>query len=73
MEYKIPAFNRLTKKMYSGCVPKLIEHMKNPYCTLTGSTLLDRAVIEQIRHEESLHPHDAVAVITKGVPGGFEA
>jgi GTP cyclohydrolase I len=24
----------------------------------------------KVRHEESLHPHDAVAVITKGVPGG---
>jgi GTP cyclohydrolase IB len=27
----------------------------------------------KIRHEESLHPHDAVAVITKGVPGGLTA
>jgi GTP cyclohydrolase I len=27
----------------------------------------------KIRHEESLHPHDAVAVITKGVPDGFTA
>ena len=27
----------------------------------------------KIRHEESLHPHDAVAVITKGLPGGLRA
>jgi GTP cyclohydrolase I len=27
----------------------------------------------KIRHEESLHAHDAVAVITKGVPGGLTA
>ncbi len=27
----------------------------------------------KIRHEESLHPHDAVAVITKGVSGGLTA
>jgi GTP cyclohydrolase I len=27
----------------------------------------------KIRHEESLHPHDAVAVITKGVEGGLTA
>ena len=27
----------------------------------------------KIRHEESLHPHDAVAVITKGVPDGLTA
>jgi GTP cyclohydrolase I len=27
----------------------------------------------KIRHEESLHPHDAVAIITKGVPGGLTA
>ena len=27
----------------------------------------------RVRHLESLHPHDAVAVITKRVPGGFTA
>ncbi|MCA9726662.1 MAG: GTP cyclohydrolase I FolE2 [Candidatus Eisenbacteria bacterium] len=27
----------------------------------------------EARHVESLHPHDAVAVVTKGVPGGFVA
>lgn len=27
-------------------------------------------VAVKIRHEESLHPHDAVAVIAKGVRGG---
>jgi GTP cyclohydrolase I len=26
-----------------------------------------------VRHLESLHPHDAVAIVTKGVPGGFRA
>ncbi len=26
-----------------------------------------------VRHEESLHPHDAVAVVTKGLPGGYRA
>lgn len=26
-----------------------------------------------VRHEESLHPHDAVAVVVKGLPGGFTA
>jgi len=25
----------------------------------------------RVQHEESLHPHDAVAVLCKGVPGGF--
>ena len=24
-------------------------------------------------HQESLHSHDAIAVITKNVPGGFDA
>ena len=24
-------------------------------------------------HYESLHPHDAVAIATKGVPGGYAA
>lgn len=27
----------------------------------------------RVQHEESLHPHDAVAVLVKGVPGGFTA
>jgi len=27
----------------------------------------------EARHIESLHPHDAVAVVTKGVPGGYRA
>lgn len=27
----------------------------------------------RVQHEESLHPHDAVAVLCKGVPGGFAA
>lgn len=27
----------------------------------------------EIKHMESLHPHDAVAIVTKGVPGGFSA
>ena len=27
----------------------------------------------QVSHLESLHPHDAVAVAVKGVPGGFAA
>lgn len=27
----------------------------------------------QVEHQESLHPHDAVAVAVKGVPGGFQA
>ena len=27
----------------------------------------------RVQHEESLHPHDAVAVLCKGVPGGFRA
>lgn len=27
----------------------------------------------RVRHLESLHPHDAIAVVTKGVKGGFEA
>lgn len=27
----------------------------------------------EARHVESLHPHDAVAVVAKGVPGGFRA
>jgi len=26
-----------------------------------------------VRHEESLHPHDAVSVLAKGVPGGLSA
>jgi GTP cyclohydrolase I len=26
-----------------------------------------------VRHEESLHPHDAVASATKGVPGGYDS
>lgn len=26
-----------------------------------------------VRHEESLHPHDAVSVLVKGVPGGMRA
>ena len=25
----------------------------------------------RVEHQESLHAHDAVAVATKGVPGGF--
>jgi len=25
----------------------------------------------QVRHEESLHPHDAVAAVAKGIPGGL--
>jgi GTP cyclohydrolase I len=35
----------------------------------------ERIVDFQVRaaHLESLHPHDAVAVASKGVPGGFEA
>lgn len=27
----------------------------------------------EVRHMESLHPHDAVAITTKGLPGGFRA
>ncbi len=27
----------------------------------------------KVRHEESLHAHDAVSVACKGVPGGFRA
>jgi GTP cyclohydrolase I len=26
-----------------------------------------------VRHEESLHPHDAVSVLAKGLPGGLTA
>jgi GTP cyclohydrolase I len=35
----------------------------------------ERIVDFQVRaaHLESLHPHDAVAVASKGVPGGFDA
>jgi GTP cyclohydrolase IB len=33
------------------------------------SDILDFRV--EVRHEESLHPHDAVAVVVKGVAGGF--
>ena len=27
----------------------------------------------QASHFESLHPHDAVAIVTKGIPGGLQA
>lgn len=44
---------------------------------LLAQTLDDIADVEDfhvhVRHLESLHPHDAVAVATKGVPGGFRA
>ncbi len=26
----------------------------------------------QASHLESLHPHDAVAIVTKGIPGGLQ-
>lgn len=26
----------------------------------------------EVKHMESLHPHDAVAIFTKGIPGGFQ-
>jgi GTP cyclohydrolase I len=34
-------------------------------------TITDFAV--HVRHQESLHPHDAVASATKGIPGGYDA
>jgi GTP cyclohydrolase I len=29
--------------------------------------------VAKVQHLESLHPHDAVAIVTKGIPGGFTA
>ena len=37
----------------------------------TDARIVDWRV--QVRHEESLHPHDAVAVVTGGVPDGLRA
>jgi GTP cyclohydrolase I len=27
----------------------------------------------EVEHQESLHSHDAVSIIVKGIPGGFYA
>ncbi len=37
---------------------------------LADENITDFAV--RVRHEESLHPHDAVAYASKGVPGGYD-
>jgi GTP cyclohydrolase I len=36
----------------------------------TDARIVDWRV--EVRHEESLHPHDAVAVVTRGLPGGLQ-
>jgi len=57
----------------NGANPKFVEDAARLlYKSLTSNELiLDFKVV--LSHLESLHSHDAVAVIIKGVPGGFNA